>query len=279
MQNINIFKLNLSILEMKKSNILKLMGVFLVGGGMIIGQDTPRREISNQRLEEKVEEGFYEAVNEISIEQLAQEHIENVEQMQPGSVFFKRLHYGFRVKLGSSELADKELIKWISVSKRLCLKLAIKYGDDKIPKEEYEKLSEKILEVNYWLNKFAQSNSTSKFASKSDINYQDTNLHTAIKLWVRLKTWEFQKLILVSKEVERGGRIRKDYVRELYQKAFRKKEYEEYVKKLNKYELDVENALKGAVNGPMKSVTKEEIGRLGESTRQTTQKTISKYFE
>ncbi len=282
--HINIFKLVSLSSKMRKSNVLTLIGSILVGSSLVFGQEfAPQRENLNPKLEERVafeETLFYKAVDEIVIKDLVKNHINNVNKIQPGSVYFSRLHYGFHIKLGSSELADRELAKWISVPQELCLKLAMEYEDKKIPEEEYEKLSMEILRVNYWLNKYSQANSASRFASKSDINYRDANLHKAIKFWGMLKTWEFQKLVLASKEIEDGEeRTSENYVRKIYQRAFEKEEYEDYVEKLNKYELNVENALKGAVTGPMKSATREEIGRIGKSARQTMQKTISKYFE
>jgi len=291
-----------------------LLPALLIGGGLVLGQDFTSQNAnpSNPSLEQKVESGekidveetpIYKLIDEAVIKDHIKTHIEELDNMMPGSIYYLRLrnalHKDENSKDRTRDEVTQELIRRFSVPQELCLKLAMKYEGREIPDEKYMDLGKAILKENEKLYKLSETGRSSNILISPRSNYggvdSDGSLNgdvlKAVKYLGMLRTWEFARLMSVDKILaqnsEDGSLIgnleteeqKQDYVRMLYQRGFGEEGYKAHVENIKRYRNHFAQALKNNIaKRPGRIMITQQIDKLRDATIKAMDKTVQKYF-
>jgi len=218
---------------------------------------------SEEKKETKEKKPFYyKTLDEIIIVDFLDSYLKRV---TPKSNTFQKL---------KKKHGKKGVLERYSSGHRLCLDLAFKYQDkpfDKIPEKEYVSLGQQLSKKQH---------ETSKGLSR--VNYLNKKVAKSFQEWSRIKTANFYRLLNAEKEVEVGvlktKEQKQDYVKQLHQAAYTKKEYEKYVKEQNKANDATYKAMKGTLGLIEKMVGSKQITRIRDMTRIVYIEPLKRYF-
>jgi len=282
-----------------KPYLLGILGVCLVGSCYPEKINNPCLEarvvdVQVGEDETQVEEDllFYEAVYEAEIKISVESHLNSV---YARTTYFRELE---------KKMGMDELVKWLSYPHDLCLKLAMSYKDNEIPKEEIEKVGKQIRGTYYHLSK--------KRGFQENIDYMNEGVILDIEEWAKIRIKGFQTLssartrvdIQTLKEAKNQGDLetlkkqQKDYICLLYQNLYDDEElkeqnpkeyfqrsrelYETYVNRMNSKEDELRDALKNAVTvgpGGKRAVVKNEIDMISNAAKKETKKSVRRYYK
>lgn len=265
---------------MRKSSIFTALGGALLAGGIVFSQEnnSPTQQAPLQNLESiagltQTDVYFRGVMNELLIRDVVQTHIE---MTTPTSIYLKQIQEELEFRLnGDKAKAKEKLLESFSYTHRLCLALAMSYGENEIPEQEFEDLGKKIVGLEHTISTLAQ---------ESYVDYLDERVYNVSIEWGKLKTEEYRKLFLASKVVPQGdpnGRLRVEdyleskenrieYLKRLYNTAFTP---EEYATNIIQREDTISNNIKKTLISTVdrgiihQATIQEEIRDINESAR------------
>jgi len=219
---------------------------------------------SKEQNQKKSEKSFaYKTINEVLIREFLRDYLEEI---TPKSDNFKKL----RKEHGKEGVLEK-----YCSAHELTLELAFNYQNNNVPIEVYDNLGKQLSKKQH------------KISSKlSRIDYLDKGVSKAFANWGKFKTQNFQRLLRASKEIETSEQKtpltkeqKEDYIRQIHNIAYTRKEYEKYVTAQNKANDELYSAMKKTLNGIEKFFGGKEIKTIKNITRRAYISPLEKYFE
>jgi len=206
----------------------------------------------------------YNTIDDVVIQGFLGKFLEDV---TPKSKTFQRLREKYN---------KKGILERYCSGHRLCLDLAFKsvYQDKEISNKDYELLGKKLS---------IKQDATSREVSR--INYLDKRIEEVFVTWAKLKTENFQRLLHASEKIETSEQKtpftkeqKQDYIKQIHNIAYTRKEYEKYVKEQNKVNDDLYSAMKKTLNLVERIIGGNEISQVRKITNQSYLKYIERFF-
>ena len=263
---------------------LGLAGILIAGTAFSQEHYQGRLQDNSEKVEVKrrlnTEDYLDYAITDIAIRDVAESYLEKLikpeddktppsERETPSRYFMELVE----------NLGKKNVIGVFSYTDHLCLELAMKYEEKPIPDTEAETIANEIIDVQYKL---------SMNTSLRAVNYENPNLIKTLKNWVKLRSWEFQNLVVRSKFLEipdvSTKKGREDYVRKLYQESFSRKKMELYDKQQSQIGEKIIESMISTIDGRTakdvikRSIVERELRKIREAINKTRREKIEKYF-